>query len=498
MLRNGAIRLHGIAAGRLRWPADPWRLVLWSGGALLAGVLALLLGGAIAIGFYAVPALLAALLVGAVFLRLPDRHAVLLLMAVVLLLQGTVGYYSGFAQISWLAYGLAGLFAVKLGARLLAPRPRRAAPPWVWPLLAFAAVVLLGVLINRPPLPQLIAGVKNQLPFWLVALYLPLARLDDRDWSAIWRFLLLVLVCQVPLVLHQHFFIAAGRAVMGWDAVVGSFGGNPDAGGLNAVMVLYTVVATLLVIALYLDGRIPLRRALAYGVCALLVILLGEVKAAFLWLPLGVLLLLGKRLIRNPAQLLLALLGLGLFVAIVGTVYERLYWADAPQKGLSENAEHSVDYFFDPKLIDNRTGEVSRGASIALWLNDRTLDTYGRWLGNGIGSSVSGAISSGTVAKRYAPLDIGSTGIAVLLWDYGILGLLCYIGLFLTAIGAAWRAVATAIFPNQQRLIAAVLVLCLMTLIYNRTLIDEPATQLLVALAFGYLSRGLNRASNDA
>ncbi|BCL74672.1 capsular polysaccharide biosynthesis protein [Jeongeupia sp. HS-3] len=485
---------------RVWLPENPLRVALWSGAAVLVGLLALLLGGAIAIGFYTVPALLVALLIGGVFLQLPDRHAVLLLMAVVLLLQGTVGYYSGFTKISWLAYGLAGLFAVKLLARLLAASSqiKSDTPVWAYPFFAFAVIALLGVLINRPQLPQLIAGFKNQLPFWLVAFYLPMARLDDRDWSNIWRFLLVVLVCQVPLALHQHFFIAAARAVMGWDAVVGSFGGNPDAGGLNAVMVLYAVVAVLLVISLYLDKKMSLRHALFYGVCAMMVILLGEVKAAFVWLPVGVLLLLGKRLVRKPLTLLSVLLALGLFVAVVDLTYEKLYWADVPQKGFSENAAHSVDYFFDSKLIDPKTGEVSRGASIALWVNDRSLDPYARLLGNGIGSSVSGAISIGSAAKRYAPLDIGSTGVAVLLWDYGVVGFICYVGIFLVAIIGIWRSKDAAVSASSSRLVVAVLFLCLFTLIYNRTLIDEPATQLLVALALGYTARKKVRESGNA
>ncbi|MBM3115143.1 hypothetical protein [Jeongeupia naejangsanensis] len=489
----------------LNWsPAQLQRAAVWTTASAAIGGLALLLGGAIAIGFYAVPALLVALLLGGVFLQLPDRYALLMLMVVVLFVQGAVGYYTGFTKISWLAYGLAGLFAVKFVTKLFDSRPQTGAgfAGWMWALLAFASIAGIGLLINRPALAQLIAGLKNQFPFWMVALYLPLAGLNDADWRAIWRLMLIVLVCQVPFVFHQHFFIAAGRSVMGWDAVVGTFGGNPEAGGLNAVMVLFCIISFALALNLYLRQQLSGRHFSALLVCLLLVILLGEVKAAFFWLPVAILLVFGRAILRSPVKLLLASAGIAVFVLGVGFVYEKLYWKDVPQRGLAENAEHSFDYFFDPNLIVRETGEVSRGAALALWAKDPQHDIYSVLLGRGIAASMEGAISRGEVAQRYYPYHIGATALAILLWDYGVLGTLAYLSILLLALVSLFRQLrpgqADPVRHAYLSTALIALVLVVLTIPYNSTLMNEPATQLLVALACGYAAWGSKRKQNDA
>jgi hypothetical protein len=311
----------------------------------------------------------------------------------------------------------------------------------------------------------------------------------EQQVERIWKLFSVVVVLQLPVVAYQHFVVARATT---FDAIVGTFGGTPGFGGNSAILVFFTVIAMGYAAARWQAGLLSRRAMLLLMAVGLAIIMLGEVKAAFVWLPLTLGWVLRKRILKS----LVAFIGFGvLLVAFLGTtwyVYDSLYWGKKVEAkhSATEKLSASGGYFFDTNNIDYRTGEISRGASIALWYRDPQATVPRRLVGYGPGSiKPAGLLGAGEVALRYMPLHLDATALAILLWDLGILGAVAYAAMLLLAVLAARRYVREGRGTAAQRAIAdtcvIVLLLFLMMLVYNRAVMDEPTAQLLLMLCLG-------------
>lgn len=461
-------------------------------------LIALLMGAVAGLG---APILLI-ILGGAVFatmlLFILNAHSMLVaLFVVTFLIQGSALYFLGVRQATWVAVGMAMLLFFRVvidktieGARRDQVRPVAGSPVMVAVIL-FALVYGFSMFLNRPGLGQMMASIKSVWPMYAVLLAFFWLYWPQRQVDLLWRVLLGVMFLQLPVVFYQHFVIS-GSHYGAFDSVVGTFGGTPLGGGLSSIMVLF-VIATM-VYALARWNRDLMRRRTMLVICGacLVIIIMGEVKASFIWLPVAAFIVLRKRVLKNVVSLFLYGCAAVVLVAGIYLAYKALYWGNGIDRArtVAEKLEVGGGYFFDTHNIDYRTGEVSRGASLALWFNDSAATIPRRLIGYGPGASKSSStLGGGALALRFQPLHIDQTALAVLLWDEGIVGALAFGAVVLVALRRGWRFVRAGQGSAAQlaavETSVAMMVLYSSMLVYNRTLMDEPTTQLLFMFLVG-------------
>ena len=411
------------------------------------------------------------------------------------LLQGSAVYFLRLRPAAWLAFGLAILFFCRALLDLVV---QRRAQPRQQPgdgssveltALLFVAAFALSLVFNRVPKGQIFSAIKAVLPMFSVLFALYWFRWQEAHLERSWRLMFWVVWVQLPVVLYQHFFVANKTT---FDAIVGTFGGTPGWGGNSAILVFFTVLAMGYAAARWQAGLMSLRAMLALMAVGFAIILLGEVKAAFLWLPLMLGWVCRRRILRSVAAFIGFAVLIAAFVGVTYTVYESLYWGKKIETAhnMAEKLDRGGGYFFDPRNVNYRTGEVSRAASLALWWHDPRATMPHRLVGYGPGASKpAGLLGAGEVAKRYMPLHLDATALAVLLWDVGVLGALAYAAMLLFALLAAWRYVRRGQGTPGQRALAdtcvVTMLLFLLMLVYNRALMDEPTAQLLLMMCMG-------------
>lgn len=464
------------------------------------GLAALLIGAVAGLDAPILLALVAGSLfaLGATFV-VPAHVFLQAMFVVTFLVQGSALYFGGVRPAPWIAAGMAGLFIFRVLMDFVFERralrgtqaERGGAAGVLVATCAYLGVYAVAIVLNRPSAGQLVSAVKsNLLMFGVLASFMWFYWAPERM-ERLWKIALWIMVLQLPVTFYQHFFIATQRH-NGFDSVVGTFGGTPLGGGLSSMLVLFVVGTMAYALARWNRGLMRTRSMLFLCALGVGIIMLGEVKAAFLWLPICVFVVLRKRILRNVFSVtvygaLAALLLGGIYHA-----YDQLYWTDSVTRFRTHAEQERADnYFFDTQNIDYETGEISRGASLALWWKDRASSVPQRLLGNGPGASKSAGQlgGGGPVAKRFAPLSIDATALAMLLWDVGVAGALCYTAILLSGIWTGWKYLRRG--EGSARQLAMVEtstgLLCVFftMLIYNRTQLDEPTVQLMLMFCLG-------------
>ncbi|MGK5079747.1 hypothetical protein [Janthinobacterium sp. HLX7-2] len=424
-----------------------------------------------------------------------------LLFLVTFVIQGSALYFFGLRSATWIAVGMAGLFGMRTFMDLVLKnrqQSRRTTQEGksvrlvMLPFCAYLLCYMVSIVLNRPSTGQLMSALKSNLPVFSVLLAFYWFAWRPVALEKLWQALIWIGVLQLPVVLYQHFFVSSKRD-NGFDSVVGTFGGTPLGGGLSSMLVLFIVAVSVYALARWNRGLMSRPLALLIFAIGLAVILLGEVKAAFIWLPLAVFIVLRQRIMKN----LFSVMAYGILaVALIGSiyfVYNALYWGQSQSRSASLEGKFDAagGYFFDTHGVNYLTGEISRGASLALWAKDATASLPKRLLGYGPGASKSSSSigGSGVIARRYAPLNVDATTVAVLLWDVGILGAAAYSLMALGGVILGWRYIRRGQGSAAQMAIVeasvAVLVIYVSLLVYNRTMLDEPTVQLLYLFCLG-------------
>ena len=466
--------------------------------------LAIASGLLIAVGALPVLFLLLGAVAGLGALFLPLEWLIWMLLILTFFIQGPLASALLSPVVAWIPYGLALLVFVRsllerlrIATPALQPEARAGnsgAIPVV--LMIYVAIILISALINRSPWVQLAVGLKTYLPFWAVTFALLVNRWSIEQLDRLWRWIPWGLALQLPIVLYQVFVLVPQRQQRGdetaFDAVVGTFGG--DGGGNSSFLILYGIAASVLAVS-----RAQLKLG-GWGVAILTIVfsialtLAGEVKAAFFWVPIAVVVGFHDHLIRRPGFLVGVIGGLAAFVVGTAMVYEAIHWTSrgAEHVPIEIRIERASRYFFNPSEMNYETGEISRGASLALWVEDQYTDWPTRLIGFGPAASrAKSVVAVGIVAQRFAPLAIAATTLSMLLWDAGVISALLFAGLILVTLVYAMRLIRdpnlSATHRASARMVASLLAVFVTMLVYDRALVDEPCTQLLLALSIGYV-----------
>lgn len=404
-------------------------------------------------------------------------------------LIGLAHYYLGEER----AYWLASVVCIVVAAKFFIDGFQRREPlrPLQHTTIKLVALFLawgtFASLVGGISQSQAILAIKNYFAIWMVAL--PVIYLATRptffkniEWA-----LILLFALQLPFTVLQNL------TTDNWDAIVGTFGGDVEGGGASGTLMIYTIVGALVLISWWQRRIIPFWAAAAGLALAFIIIVQGEVKAFFILMPLAIVVLLRRLFLRAPLQSGLLLLTVAFGSYWVMGVYEQT--TQQKVRDRDEALLSSLEYFFDTTSVSSTTGEVSRGASVALWYEGGGESTD-RLIGYGFGASrASGTLESGELSKKFGEITINSTTIAQLLWDTGIIGLMLYVSILVTGMQQAMRIARSApTRPIKVRadLLAAILSLSFPLLIYDRSLVDGPAIHFLLAITIGMLC-GLER-----
>lgn len=479
--------------------------------ALRLGVLALALGLTFVLAaMLAVvgPSKPSFLLIGALagtFLFLLDNERLMLLLGIlVFLVIGQLMYFARINQALWIPYGLGVLLFLRLpGAWVANPLARsRFGLPLALPLCLFLLLIVVSAVVNTAPLLQVVVGAKGMVLLWSVYLLLALFAVPFSTLERGLRLLFVLVVLQIPLVLYQLLVVvptrsnAGGRHGVSWDAIVGTFGGDPQGGGASGSMAYILVLAMILALSLRRYRQISTLSCAAVWTLALLVIGVAEVKVVVVLLPIGIATLFWREVYRRPV---LALLGgvvtLGLSLSVL-LVYNQLDSdsSTGQARDLGSLIDSTFGYSLDPTMINRETGEMGRNAALVFWYKEGwQRDTLRGLVGYGPGASRSASnFSVGEVARKYS-FSIDRSTAAQLLWEVGLLGFVLYVGMI---VWGAWLALRSAPWFDNDNTKATLeacgagLVMMLVMVPYVRDLLEGPALAFTLMYLLGYAAQG--------
>ncbi|QBE62526.1 hypothetical protein [Pseudoduganella lutea] len=479
---TGAVRV------RRRWTGPG---IGWLAGALVAAMAAVFMGMVTALGSMTLTVIVAGMLLAPPMLLLIDTRKLLpTLFVIVFLVQGSLQFFFGLRAATWLASGLIAMLLVRSVVEIFMSGPKSKAaiagpPPYGIVLFAglYLLVYLFSLALGDASTTQRISTLRFSIPIFGVLLAFYCFRWEDKQLQRLWLLLIAIAIVQLPLVTYQHFFMMATH---GWDGVVGSFGH-----GLSPVLIVFVLAAMLYTLSRWTRNLIPGWQVAAAFIVGMAIILLGEVKIVLVWLPVGVAFVLRRKLLRNVLNLVAFICLASVFFVGTYAAYKVMYWGEVEKTGgtLSEKLDSVVGYAFDPDGVNDQTGEISRVASLALWARDPLTGGVERFIGYGPGStSISATTGMGKIAARYRGLAVGSTAVSTLLWDVGLLGMSAFILMLGSGIVAGLRYTKVSQHQEASAIVdtsTAVLILLCSTLVYNRTVLDEPTSQLLCFFCLG-------------
>lgn len=439
------------------------------------------------------------------FLFLLDNERLTLLLAVlVFLVVGQMMYFARINQALWIPYGLGILLFLRLpGAVVANPLAgRRLGMPLALPLSFFLLMIIVSSVLNTSPLLQVVVGAKGMLLLWSVYLLLALFAVPFHTLERGFRLLFWLVAVQLPFVLYQVLVVvpkrsnAGGRHGVSWDAVVGSFGGDPMGGGASGSMAYMLVLAMILALSLRRYRLIStLSCAVVWGL-ALLVIGVAEVKVVVVLLPIGIGTLFWREIYRRPVAALLGAAATLLLALSVLLVYNQLDSSSTTgqAKDLGSLMDSTFGYSLDPNMVNDETGEMGRNAALVFWYKKGFQpDTLRGLFGYGPGASRSASnFAVGEVARKYK-FSIDRSAAAQLLWEVGLLGFLVYFGMI---VWGGWLALRSAPWfasdNSKATLEACGAGLAMMTVMvpYVRDLLEMPALAFTMMYLLGYAAQG--------
>ncbi len=479
---------------------------------LLAALLCVLAGQLVSVSGPKVSILFISGLAGIVLIMQP-LMLMWLTTIVTLLISGMVIYFAQGLNVSWGGYGLA---AMLYGATILtvfgegvrAPRSRLGKADSTHDgsghdfltintaIIIFFAIALFTIALNQAPIFTTVAAVKSYFLYggiWTALAFISFEESVIKKWL---QGLLVVGLVQWPVALYQYLFVRAARIQSGLgtveasDSVVGTFGGSQESGGLTAVLALYLVVVLTVLWALYRDKQLSGTRFLILAGVLSLPLVLMEVKVVFFYLPVALFFLYRDFLYKRPAVFLGGCATVAVLLGLLLFAYQAFHWS-AKSDDMEGNMLAVFSYSFSEDMAKRMAerGELSRRSVLEFWLRENSRGDYLKTIvGHGLGATRYTEINAGHIAKKYFPAEIYLTGLSVLLWETGLLGVAAFFFLMFCAFRSAGKVMQQA-EPDSWRLglargLQATVPLYVMALAYRA---DIPQAGPMMFLFMGHL-----------
>lgn len=496
------MRFGSIAAlPRFRRPVIS-REALFLGSITLVFVLLSVVAGLVAsTGLNVLTLGLSMVLVAACLATAPVRLMLPTLLFVACVVIGLLEYFARIKQGLWIPYGLAMLMLLRLPdtyARSTNYRNAAASTPLAGWILAFIASVFVSIAVNTPPPMQAVAGGKNYLLLWIIFFVIAWGALPTSSVERAFRWTLWLALLQFPFVLYQYFFIALERSTRGgrygvaWDAVVGTFGGDPMGGGSSGTMAFFLVTALIYAIALQRQRLAGWGTVIAIFTVVAATTALAEIKIVILLLPLGLLVIMGSDIKKRP----LIFFGVSA-VTITSLLALLLLYNEIHYGGRAGNFTELMDevfgYSLDINHLNYETGELGRAAAFSVWISEGFKgDLVGSIFGYSPGATRTDSLFAvGELAAKY-PYRLERSAAVQMLWEIGVVGFLLYFCILCRGIQLCGKLLKSKALSRERHPIVltcmTVFVLSFVMWPYGRELLEVPAQSILLVVCLGYVS----------
>ena len=358
---------------------------------------------------------------------------------ITLVFSGFAQYFTGVDAFLWLP------FLMTMGMIALLPLQTRYNFKELDRLETILIVLFVGLLVLavissvlQEGLKPTIAGIKNSLgiPLLVPCLFLGFCR--ESQIYKITQKLYWVFYAQIPIILYQLLVIVPARAAAqgkmdSWDSVVGTFGGSMNSGGNGASMGLFAMLIMLMKLSEYKHGLATLKSLLFHLTIGFVIAIVAQVQFVVLLAPLFMMYIyILPSYVKeikpvNMKTILLGIVGIcvlvGIFIAILAITYSNQYSA---KLGIWDMFMDNVGYIFNAHTIvdglHGRVDELGRLTSIVFWGENSSLHgVVNQLFGYGLNSSNPGGDTPGYVSTLFN-LNVGSTAIAIYLWEIGLVG----------------------------------------------------------------------------
>lgn len=431
---------------------------------------------------------------------------------------GMVGYFADIQQMHWIPSLLFVALLVRLPFDMLSFRHRNRQQPITLvfvSLVGFCAALIISAIANQTPAPQIILGIKHFIFPLAVTTLIVYSDFNQAFWLKIFRYIPTFIIVQLPIALYQYFFIAKARekafntkvGAISWDAVVGSFGGNAEAGGASGALALFLCFGVVVTYILQKNQQINSTLAITAYLSALIIIVLAETKIVIFYLPLALLAYQRKNILTSPLTLVLTVSGIIIFIPSLLLLYNSMHYSSVGggigSGSISELLEYTFKTEANTDAFNAETAELSRSSAFKLWWieNIENLNPLNAVFGHGpAASKVSATFGMGAAAKNF-PFSIALSTLTALLWDLGLLGTFALMSaLFAAALSAFSYANRSthlnAYYHNLYEACGVLALLLLASVGYDLSIMENPITQTIMATTFGMILSNNTRDPN--
>ncbi len=360
---------------------------------------------------------------------------------------------------------LSGVALIIVLGRLVGGRRLEFGRPYAVFFAMFFFVLLFGFLAEGVPTGPIVAGLRDYvkfIPFFLLPAVYPFT---DKQLAVQLRWLMGILVLQMPLAVFQR-FVQYGGSMHTGDPIRGSV-------TTSSSLSLLMVCGIALLVALYLRRKIGFKLLLV-GMGVLVVpTTLNQTMATFVLLPIGLvvpaLFMPSKR--RSLRRMLpVAFIGAAALVAYVG-IYDSLI--QYRKNGMDIGTFYTSNYLEQHLYSGAADGDgkwVGRFDSVDLaWhnLSPRPLAfAFGLGAGNVSESKIPGF--DGEYASFVDRYGVDVTQVSGFLWEIGAVGLLTYLFLFWISFrDARFLAKSTGPYAVYGQVWATIMVIMTVALMYK-------------------------------
>jgi hypothetical protein len=425
----------------------------------------------------------------------PLSWVFVLLLVVTFFLAGPIQYFGHVQKIFWLPYLIGLLLLLRT---LIAHFFRRRNTSTfqkdlqTYPVLAmlfglYIVTLFVSSAVNSTPPLQMLLSLKEYFFLLGAGTAIVWGLVNQTLIDKLFQYGHWFLLAQFPVVLYQHFVVAAERTGSSpWDAVVGLMSGDPTSGGASATMALSVIMIMTYNLAAWRKGLCGNSKLLFVLVVGMASIMLAEVKFAILLIPIALALVYLKEIVYRP------LFGVAILAGAVTLGALVLYAYQFQFSGAHSKASVSVSEYVTEVLENNAggdqinmlTGEMGRIAAFKFWWRNHGAENpVHLFLGHGIGASRIGLVS-GEVAQRFR-FEVGRSSMVTLLWEGGIITAVAAFFLFLFGAIHGFRKSQQATSPQElvmYQTAAIGLLLTLAMMPYGPDLIYVSQAQLIAIL----------------
>jgi hypothetical protein len=303
---------------------------------------------------------------------------------------------------------------------------------------------------------------------------------------------ILLLAAVQPIVAGYQQLTLRGTYMLG-DRIGGTFGTEVGAG---IDLSMFLLAPAFIVLAMVRDGVLRLGIGVPLFIWIFLPLFWTHAKAVIFFIPIGVALLFYKEIMVRP------LFGLGLIAVgflsslLLAQVYvdtAGLYRTDpsTAARSISELVDGGLNY----AVRDKGNLELNRGTSLTYWAQSHAslhypLETL---FGHGLGATKeTGRVEGHLMTEELGRPGMGSTALARLLWEMGLVGTIFFVAIFVWFIRVASKLSGNLDIPLFHRATLSgfqvSLIIYVLSLLYNKAILDHQTFSTFVALILGYIA----------